>query len=460
MAQQLNVCPVRRQALLRPNALAIKSDQRSLSYLALDDQLKKLEKQLFNKGLKRGDRLVCIAANSLNLILLQLSCMRSGIIFCPINPRFSEHEIQARLAILESNFICSDSDWNDLEFDFSKSAIMPTSPLKIAAQQVTNIIFTSGSSGQPKAVMHSFSNHFYSAQGSQSVIPLMPGDLNLLSLPIFHISGYATVFRTMAAGATLLLSAQKLSVALLKKHQITHLSLVSTQLQRLLTDSEFKQENLNIKHLLLGGSTFSAQLLAQTAQRNLTYHLSYGLTEMSSQVATSSDNSSLFILENREVKIVDNEILLRGKCRFVGYFNAHAENCEISPMQWFASKDLGIKMANQLQIIGRKNRQFICGGENIQPEEIESLLVNHPAVKQAHVIAVNDLVFGLRPVAFVDWQSQPDISSLDNDIRSKLTTFKCPVHYFPLPLQKGLKVSLQALKKLAEQKIIKINTLK
>ena len=389
--------------------------------------------------------------------------MRSGIIFCPLNPRFNEHEIQTRLNILNSHFIWFEQPRVDLAltslpFDFStpNKAECAHLPLKINPQQVINIIFTSGSSGQPKAVMHNFSNHFYSALGSQELIPLAKGDKNLLSLPLFHISGYAAVIRTLLAGATLVLSEKRLTVELLKKQQITHLSLVATQLYRLLNNPDFQQDKLNIKHLLLGGSAFAEQLLKQTAQRGFTYHLSYGLTEMSSQVATSCNNQCLSILKNCEVKIVDGEIFLRGKTRFTGYFNGQMESAIIPATQWFASKDLGKKCGNHLQITGRKDRQFISGGENIQPEEIESLLVNFPGVKQAYVIAVEDPVFGKRPVAFIDWlDGQPATERLNDYIHSKLVAFKCPLHYFQLPQQKGLKVSLTDLKKQAKTNLDK-----
>lgn len=461
MEQQLNYCPVRRQALLQPDAFAITSEQQSLNYQQLDQQIGFLEEQLLTQGLRTGDRLVCIAPNSLALILLQLSCMRRGIIFCPLNPRFSQDEIELRLNILNSRFIWfeqvkSELNLSSLSFDFNlpNKSEGNYSPLKIDPQQVINIIFTSGSSGLPKAVMHRFSNHFYSAQGSQAVIPLNKGDKNLLSLPIFHISGYAAVFRTLLAGATLVLSDKRLTVELLKEQQITHLSLVATQLYRLLENPEFKQSNLAIKHLLLGGSAFAGQLLAETAQRGLTYHLSYGLTEMSSQVATSCNNQSLSILKDREVKIVDGEIFLRGKTRFAGYFNGRIENGLIPPNRWFASKDLGNKHANQLQISGRKDRQFICGGENIQPEEIESVLINFPAVNQAYIIAVADPAFGQRPVAFIDWQDgKIETELLDKYMHNRLAAFKCPIRYFRLPGQKGLKVSLAELKKQAEKNL-------
>ena len=453
MEQQLNYCPVRRQALLQPDALAIASAHGLITFKALDIQISGLQEQLCRAGLKTGDRLVCIAENSLNLILLQLCCLRSGVIFCPINPQFSKQEISARLTILGSRFIWFEqANLTSLTFDFelNNKIEITNTQLKINPQQVINIIFTSGSSGQPKAVMHNFSNHFYSASGSQAQIPLGPGDKNLLSLPIFHISGYATVMRSIIGGAGLILNAAKVTPQTLKALRITHLSLVAAQLFNLLKSCDFKQSNLEIKHLLLGGSAFSEPLLQQTAARGFTYHLSYGLTEMSSQVATSSNNQCLQLLKNRELKIRDQEILLRGKTRFVGYFNGQMESSRIPESQWFASKDLGIMLAGHLQIIGRKDRQFISGGENIQPEEIERVLLRFSAVKQAYVVAVNDPRFGQRPVAFIDWLDDlPLTRQLDEHLKDRLSSYKRPLHYFLLPAQTRLKVSLKTLQQTA-----------
>lgn len=458
MEQQLNYCPVRRQALLQPDGLAITSAQRLITFKKLDQQIGYLQEQLCSAGLKVGDRLVCIAENSLNLILLQLCCLRNGVIFCPINPLFTKPEISARLNILNSHFVWFEQaakqlNLTSLAFDFelNDKSDVTNSPLKINPQQVIDIIFTSGSSGQPKAVMHNFSNHFYSASGSQTQIPLEQGDKNLLSLPIFHISGYATVMRSIISGATLLLSAAKVNTQSLKELRITHLSLVAAQLFNLLKSHDFQQSNLYIKHLLLGGSAFSEQLLQQTAARGFTYHLSYGLTEMSSQVATSSNNQCLQLLKNRELKILDQEILLRGKTRFVGYFNGHMKNSIIPTKQWFASKDLGTMVANHLQVIGRKDRQFISGGENIQPEEIERVLLGFNAVKQAYVVAINDPRFGQRPVAFIDWlDQQPLTQQLDEYAKELLSIYKRPLHYFLLTAQCTLKVSLKTLQQTAQ----------
>ncbi|WP_413700679.1 AMP-binding protein [Psychromonas sp. KJ10-10] len=256
--------------------------------------------------------------------------------------------------------------------------------------------------GAPKAVMHHFSNHYYSALGSQSVIPLTLGDKNLLSLPIFHISGYATVMRTLLAGATLQILEAKINSQLLQRQQTTHLSLVCSQLIQLLEDPLFQESSLSIKHLLLGGSSFPKKCLQQTRDRGFTYHLSYGSTEMASQIATSTNNEILTLLPYRKMKLSDKEIMLAGETRFVGYFQQPL----IADNEYFASSDLGEINKKEIKIIGRKDRQFISGGENIQPEEIEKVLLTFPGLSQAYVLPIQDALYGQRPIAFIKWKAE------------------------------------------------------
>tara|TARA_R110001583_G_scaffold7720_9_gene37925 strand:+ start:10375 stop:11775 length:1401 start_codon:yes stop_codon:yes gene_type:complete len=455
--RQLSVCPVAWQAHLTPNLIAIQTDSQRISFVELHHRVTSIGQQLIKLSIKPKDRVACIATNSLPLIFLQLACLRHGFIFCPINAKFKENEIEQRLSVLKTSFVWhQEQTQNKLTLDFQKS--LPETLLKqpinvdsfaIEKLNVVSIIFTSGSSGLPKAVMHHFSNHYYSALGSQTVIPLTTEDKNLLSLPIYHISGYATVMRTLLAGATLQFFDQKMSTKLLLEIKTTHLSLVCSQLIQLLEDPNFNADSLTIKHLLLGGSTFPSKTLQQTQVRGFTYHLSYGSTEMASQIATSTNNELLTLLPYREIKIVDKEILLAGKTRFVGYF----QHKQIESDQYFASSDLGKMSGKIIKIIGRKDRQFISGGENIQPEEIEKTLLTFAGLSQAYVLPINDVRYGQRPVAFIKWTEEDQSTQLDAFIKNKLITFKQPIHYFTLPSQEGIKPNQQKLTEIANKRL-------
>ncbi|HIP76117.1 MAG TPA: 2-succinylbenzoate-CoA ligase [Psychromonas hadalis] len=432
----IRYCPVRKQAIEIPDKMAIKTDSEAITFAQLDDRVSATCVHFLEKGLTPNSRLICILKNAIGLVILQLACIRFGVVFCPINPRFSNAETAQRVKKLDTPFIFS-GEADDLFVGRGLSRKSKLKQILIPQNQVCSLIFTSGSSGNPKGVMHCFSQHFYSALGAQSVIPLAIGDRNLLSLPQFHISGYATVIRTLLAGATLVLSEETISLELIKKEGITHLSLVSTQLYKLLKSPDFQQSELAIKHLLLGGSAFDTSLLNQTQARGFTYHLSYGSTEMASQIATSTNSQEMGVLPYRLVRISDNEILLKGKTCFVGYFNQANQHQE-----WFKSKDLGALQNNVLTVQGRKDRQFICGGENIQPEEIEKALLTFSEINKAVVIAVDDEKYGQIPVAFLDCAMS---AALKIKIDASLSYFKRPSRYLILPPQTGLKVSLKTL---------------
>lgn len=449
--QKLSYCPVAWQAQQNPKLIAIRTDDKQLTFTDLHHHITHLTAQLVNLKMKKGDRLVSIAKNGLPLLLLQLACLRNGFIFSPINPKFSQREIEQRLTLLNSSFIWQPNRANSLQLEFNCHSSVPLHEAEITIDPlaIINIIFTSGSSGTPKAVMHHFSNHYYSALGSQTVIPLTVGDSNLLSLPMFHISGYATVIRTLLAGATLHISTQKITIKQLQKHKITHLSLVSNQLQQLLQNTQFLSHSLAIKHLLLGGSAFSSKILAETRKRGFTYHLSYGSTEMASQIATSTNDQALQLLPYRQLKVIDDEIQVAGETRFAGYFNGDSHSGLIKKNSYFASSDIGELNGKTIKILGRKDRQFISGGENIQPEEIEKLLLTFPMLSQVYILPINDAEYGLRPIAFIQWHREAQLEQLKLFIKDKLVTFKQPLHYFPLPLSLGIKPNPQKLMALA-----------
>ena len=168
---------------------------------------------------------------------------------------------------------------------------------------------------------------------------------------------------------------------------------------------------------------------------------------MSSTVSIDACPALLF----REVCLAeDSEILVRGKTLFQGYFSKDTGvTLPLTPEGWFATRDLG-KWDDEghLHIIGRKDNLFISGGENIQPEEVESILCGLPGITQAIVVPITDREFGERPVAFISGHT--DLRALEN----LLPRFKLPIRYFPLPEKfQVAKPSRKELKMLASQLI-------
>jgi O-succinylbenzoic acid--CoA ligase len=119
---------------------------------------------------------------------------------------------------------------------------------------------------------------------------------------------------------------------------------------------------------------------------------------------------------------------------------------------WYATSDLGqIDGDGYLHVQGRKDNMFISGGENIQPEEIEAVLLQLPGIEQAMVVPVPDAEFGVRPAAFVKAQNVSE-EQIVTFLRQRLPRFKIPRAFFPWPDQlavQGIKVSRKQMQQLA-----------
>lgn len=416
--------------------------EQPLDYGRLDTRLNALCKQLELAGLQAGDRLAAVVRGALEDVLLAWACVRSGLVFCPLNPAFPlprQAELARQLAVAAfwSAGAIPAGDWQALSLDFTgELAAEGESPL--LPERPSNIILTSGSSGAPKAVVHRLANHLASARGSASLIPL-DGDCGwLLSLPLFHVGGYAILFRVFLAGAALVLDdrSQPLKTRL-ECQPITHLSLVPTQLWRLLAQG-FDPGRTRVRELLLGGAAIPGPLVNRLTAMGLVPKVSYGLSEMGSQVCTGQPAGAGVVgrpLPGREVCIRQGEICVRGDTLFAGYFQAGDLVLPLDEEGWFHTRDKGhLTPDGELVVEGRLDNLFISGGENIQPETIEQRLVDHGAVAQALVVPVPSEEWGQRPAAFIDWHGEPvPHAELASWIRATLPGFMVPDRWLPWP---------------------------
>lgn len=387
--------------------IAIVSKDRSWSYAEIDALVQGISDHLRAQGLKEGDRAAFIARSTLKTVLLFFALFRLRAVACPISFRIPEAQLPNYWDALGSPKII------EPEILPLQAATAKRSP--IALEQWATCLFTSGSSGNPKVACHSFGNHYWNAKG---VIPLLGLDTSsrwLLSLPLFHVSGIGILLRTfLSGGGVVLEDADK---------PVSHLSLVPTQLYR-------KKPPPSVKCILLGG----APILPEMLQTPLPIIATYGMTEMSSIIALSSAKE----IPYRKVKIAeDGEIHVGGESLFLGYWDGK----QICPAgEWFATKDLGRWKEGRLEVVGRKDRQFISGGENIQPEEIERALCTIPGIRQAAVLPVEDAEFGCRPIAFIeDMTQRHTLESIREALRIHLPSFMHPVRIFRLPENPGIK---------------------
>ncbi|OQX36000.1 MAG: o-succinylbenzoate--CoA ligase [Oceanospirillales bacterium LUC14_002_19_P2] len=474
----LHRCPLRHQAILSPDAVAVWFEKSRITFSELDDQVVDIQRQLITAGLQAGSHLAVVSGNSLTMLRLLLACLRSGIVFCPLNPRFPAAQLEEFIKSMDCDafYVEEREALEGLSVSgvvritqLDSSAIMPNhstaemQEIGLDAEGLCDLILTSGSSGKAKAAGHCYRNHYYSAVGSQAQIPLDGHDAWLLSLPLFHVGGYAIVIRCLLAGAAIVLAPDMVAAQALNHFPVTHLSLVNTQLYRLLQTDQVSLKDTSIKVILMGGGYVSSDLVADVNTQGIRILTSYGLTESSSQACTGTpfflDSQRLTSgqpLPHRQVRISQQgEIQVRGEVLFKGYYQCGGQ-CNL-PLDegWFATGNLGFFTDDgQLVVTGRRDNMFISGGENIQPEEIEKALLALPGVRQAIVVPVFDREFGQRPVAFVDSNIPDDnLNCLRSGLALRLVRFKMPERIYPWPAEAingGLKVNRRFFYALAE----------
>ena len=234
----------------------------------------------------------------------------------------------------------------------------------------------------------------------------------------------------------------------IQQHDMTHLSLVPTQLIQLLEDSACITKLKGMTAILLGGAPLPLNLIQKAIALELPIYRTYGSTEMASQITTTRatdcsnvHNSSGYPLRYRQMKLApDGEILVKGQVLFKGYVH---ENRVVLPLDddgFFATGDIGyFDDGNNLNLTGRKDLMFISGGENIHPEEIEQALVDMESVEQAVVVPVEDARFGKRPVAFVKTKKGVKFDDVraKKVLQNRLESFKVPDDFLPWPRQFG-----------------------
>lgn len=400
-----------------------------------------------------------IRSNDFLSILLYLGSLACGARVMVINPAFSKDKIEDILTQYQLSFYYSDHHYDvrtSLALDISllcsntddlisKKIVNTTYDTKSAVEydweRGRTMTLTSGTTGLPKAVVHNIQAHLDNAQGVCKALEFSSKKSWLLTLPLYHVSGQAIVWRWLLQGAQLRLVNQSLYNEL---DTVTHVSLVPTQLQRYLKRRYINQREDShascLETVLLGGAPISSRLCQQAQSSGINVYPSYGMTEMASTVYIESlkITKNIGLLSNRHLKVVDQEIWVKGAGLALGYWqNGTIINC-VNAEGWYQTKDRGLLSDGKLSILGRLDNMFISGGENIYPEEIEQIIMQHSSVIAVYIVPDVDDELGKKPVAFICFEHQFSQNKV-NDIRqwliNRIEKFKQPVCYYPLPQQ-------------------------
>jgi len=415
---------------------ALITADRQWRFAELDADTARIAAAFEASGIRRGDVVALVAPNSAALVLALMALVRMGAVAAPVNHRFPSSHIDGVLARLNPVMTLDTAQIEAFVTDaFSRTDTTFTTATEM--ERPVSIIHTSASSGKPKAAMHSLSNHYYSAMGSAQNLPFRPGDCWLLSLPLYHVGGYSMLYKSLLGGGALAVPSPDTSLAeSLASFPVTHLSLVPTQLYRMLRADGGPERLRGLKALLLGGSAVSAPLLHEAIREQVPLYLTYGSTEMSTQVTTSpapvteARGDSGVVLPYRDVAIsADGEILVKGECLFMGYLEEDGLRKARDAEGWFHTGDMGeLSVDGRLTVLGRRDSMFISGGENIHPEEIEKALTSIESIEEAVVVPAPDAEYGMRPVAWLKARSDAlDDAAIIASLRDKLGRLKTPV---------------------------------
>ncbi|MGX7245433.1 o-succinylbenzoate--CoA ligase [Enterococcus quebecensis] len=312
-----------------------------------------------------------------------------------------------------------------------------------------SIMYTSGTTGNPKGVVQCFSNHLASALATQENMSITTDDCWLCPVPLFHISGLSIVIRQLVLGCSLRLYSKfdaKIVTNDLAKGCGTVISVVAVMLQELLELHPEKGYSSNFKAMLLGGGPISSKALEQCESYGIPVIQSYGMTETCSQVvALSFEDASAKIgsagkpLKGMSIKIVDDtgrllkqnevgEVLLKGNNVVQQYLNGEQwQKVKWTVDGWFKTGDMGyLDKDGYLYLVSRLSELIISGGENIYPTEIEHVIQEFPGVKEVAVVGEPDEKWGAVPVAYIVGEPTITVEKINTFAQAYLARYKLP----------------------------------
>ncbi|HEX2286290.1 MAG TPA: FadD3 family acyl-CoA ligase [Mycobacterium sp.] len=406
-------------------------------------------------GIDKGERVAIWAPNSAEWIIAAFGLLTAGGVLVPVNTRFKTEEAAdiigrsgAKAVLIQKGFLGLDYAAPagvpviDLKSDFLCSGTPFACELK--GDDISDIIFTSGTTGRPKGVMMNHRQNLRLYAEWCDLADLREGDRYLLVNPFFHTFGYkAGLIASFIRGATMLpvpvFDVDRV-VELVAAERITMLPGPPTLYHALLA-VEDKSKLSTLRAGVTGAADIPVELVRRVHEELpfATLATGYGLTEAGTVTLSRPGDSFEDIAttagvacDGVEVRIADDgEVLVRGYTVMQGYLDDPVATAQaIDPDGWLHTGDLGtLDDAGRLRIVGRKKDMFIVGGFNAYPAEIEGFLLQHPAVAQAAVIGVPDERLGQVGKAFIVRKDDATPVTADELIawsRDKMAGFKVP----------------------------------
>jgi cyclohexanecarboxylate-CoA ligase len=437
-----------------------RSASRRLTYRELGDMVARCAGALREMGVMPGDVVSVQLPNWWEFVVTAFACGRIGAVVNPLMPIFRERELRYMLGFAQSKVLIVPQMYRGFDHAAMATSLAPELPnlrhivvvdsdaqhsfdgrmLQCAApvtptldaasaalqpDDVSVMVFTSGTTGDPKGVMHSSNTLLACLNALRGRFGLAPDDVLLCATPVGHMTGYAAVMMlAVRLGGTMVLqdvwdSAR--GVALMAEEAVTYTAASTPFLTDICdTVAAGAPRPQELRAFLCGGAPIPPTLIERAARElDLAVCSLWGMTEALSgtltepqRAAEKSSTTDGRPLEGMEVLVADahgqslpvgqtGRLLVRGAQVFLGYFK-RPDLPAYDADGWFDTGDLAYMDAEgYIRINGRTKDVLIRGGENVPVFEIESLLVAHPALAAAAVVGYPDRRLGERACAFV-----------------------------------------------------------
>ncbi|RLQ97842.1 o-succinylbenzoate--CoA ligase [Falsibacillus albus] len=460
---------LKQRAYLTPNRKAVIFQGKSLTFEELYNEAVLTAKKISSLSIREEDTAAILLSNHMDTFITIHALQQLNVRTVFLNLRLTPPELAWQLKDAGVNLLITETQFMSKKDEIH--SILPNLHVKtleeisssnpdevsirdeFSTQDVCSIMYTSGTTGNPKGVLQSYGNHWWSAIGSSLNLGIRDNDVWGCAVPLFHISGLSILMRGVIYGMTVMLYPQFEPNEMnthLKQGRLTIISVVSAMLQRMLNDLNEERYHPSFRCMLLGGGPAPLPILQACMDQNIPVFQTYGMTETSSQIVTLAPEDSLrkvgsagkplfpcqLKIENSDggqaLPMEAGEIIVKGPNVTSGYLKREDANRTSFTDGWFKTGDIGyLDEEGFLFVLDRRSDLIISGGENIYPAEIESVLLSHPSIADAGVKGMHDPDWGEVPFAFVVIKEAVTEMDIIRFCMDRLAKYKVPkkVHF-------------------------------
>ncbi|MDH7605035.1 MAG: o-succinylbenzoate--CoA ligase [Melioribacter sp.] len=461
--------------------LAIITASERINYIQYFEKSFQFFCRLYDIGVRKNDRVGILFNNSKEFLFMVNAIWFCGAVAVPLNIRLTENELLHQIEKIGISFLVIDDKLYNFKKEIPGKIVLLSrlNQLKYTSENYfihdfdinrdALIMFTSGSTGKSKAVVHTFESIYESTSVLDEFINLTGDDIWLASLPFYHIGGFMIFCRSLISKSKIAipnsLNYDDIRTAI-QKFEPTHISFVSTTLYRLI-EEKFKPKK-NIKYVFLGGGPLDTSLCDNAIKEGWNIVKVYGSTETCSMVTAliSKDyilkpKSTGKPLKNVDIKIIGSkgeflnthekgEIAIKSKTLFREYLSS--ENRGRNVDEYFLTGDYGwLDEDGYLYIDSRREDIIITGGENVSIKEVENAIKQLNEVEDVYVFPEKDKEWGQLISAAIVLNNEKTLSEIKRELISYIASYKIPKRFYFVE-----KIPRTELGKIDKEKLIKL----